>query len=499
MKKVIQLFSVCFFVVLSTQAYAQIPTFIKSYGNSGYDFGRDIKQTLDTGYIATGSSSSFATATADAFLMKVDSLGNFKWSYNYGGSGADWGEKVVLTSDSAFALAGYTNSYGTGGFDFFVVKTDINGVPEWQKTYGGSDWDRAYSLVQLPDSGFVVVGETFSYGAGDADMYIVRLDKNGDEVWTQTYGGEALDFASDCYLLGDTIIVVGGTESFGSGMLDGIMLNCFVGDGTIGDVKVIGQEGEDFFNTITQQKDYFAIGGSRSYNYAEGCDCGLDFWVHKADTVNFATIVDTTWGGTQFGEDRVYDIVLNENDDIFYGGSTTSWGSIDIAEGKTDAFLGKLLNTYFTAFDYVKNFGEQGDDAVYGLDYCFDGGIVGIGESRFKSTGGTNMIIFRIDQVNAYPFDIAMMETEIITVSVPEIDLGDDFQLYPTLFQEEITIAGVNELFNVQLMDMNGRIVFQQQNNQFNTKLGLGMLANGIYLLQISTEKGQYTQRVVKN
>lgn len=478
---------------------SQGPIFIKSYGNTGYDFGRDILQTLDTGYIATGSSSSFYTATADAFLMKVDSVGAFKWSYSYGGTGADWSEKVTLTSDSAFAFAGYTNSYGAGGFDFYVVKTDINGTPEWEKTFGGSDWDKAYSLVQLPDSGFVVVGETFSFGAGESDIYIVRTDKDGNEVWTQTYGGEGKDVAHDVVLLGDSLIIAGATESFGAGMQDGIVLNCGL-DGTIGAVKVVGQEGDDYFNSITYQDDYVIMGGSRSYNYAEDCDCGADFWLYKVDTVDFSVIADTSWGGTAFGEDIVNDIVLSTSGDMFYGGSTTSWGSIDIAVGNTDAFLGKLLNTYFSAYDYVKNFGEQGNDALYGLDYCYDKGIVGIGTLPFQSTGGTNVMIIRVDEANSEAgLDIVDTENEIITLAIPDNELNTDLNIYPTLFDSYINIEGMPDNCKIEIVNLNGQVVFTETNNQTNAKLDLSELAKGTYFLHLNSDEGQHLQRIVKN
>ncbi|MBK6526058.1 MAG: hypothetical protein IPG07_11245 [Crocinitomicaceae bacterium] len=87
MKRLIVIF---YLIGICFQLDAQNIHFLKSYGNSGYDYGRDIKQTPDSGYIATGSSSSFVGANADLFLLKIDSLGNFKWSYNYGGSDSDW-------------------------------------------------------------------------------------------------------------------------------------------------------------------------------------------------------------------------------------------------------------------------------------------------------------------------------------------------------------------------------------------------------------------------
>lgn len=156
---------------------------LKAYGNTGYDFGRDIVQDNDSGYVITGSSSSFGPDNGEAYLLKLNTAGEFSWSRNYGGEGSEWGEGLVVTNDSTYAIAGYTNSYGAGGFDFYLIRIDATGEPIWQKTYGGTNWDKAFALVQLADSGFVLVGDSYSFEGGIRRGYIVRTDKNGELLW----------------------------------------------------------------------------------------------------------------------------------------------------------------------------------------------------------------------------------------------------------------------------------------------------------------------------
>ncbi|WP_070136990.1 T9SS type A sorting domain-containing protein [Crocinitomix algicola] len=485
-KKIKHLIIVVLMVMVTNNSFTQSTVFLKSYGNTGYDYGRDIKQTLDTGYIATGSSSSFGSENADVFLMKIDSVGNFLWSYNYGGEGSDWGEGIVLTQDSGYAVAGYTNSYGEGGFDFYLIKTDINGNPLWEKTYGGTDWDKAYALKEMPDSGFVLVGETYSYGEGSTDIHIVRVDKNGLELWSKTYGGEGTDFATDLLIHGDSIVVVGSTDSEGAGNLDGILLK-YDFNGNLGSKILAGKENEDIFNSIKFRENYYLIGGGRSYNNFEECDCGMDFWVYKIDTSDLHVIADTTWSGSQPGRDIINDLAINNFNDIYYAGTTTSWGSVDIAEGYTDAFVNKILYTYYTAFDYIRNFGELGNDYIKALDFCYDEGLVGIGTSPFDAPGGSNIIIFRNDAVNsAGTFSITDLEYDVITLDLKNQEKIENLTIYPTLVKDEITITGINDTFVIRLLDLNGKVIFESISYN-NLTINTSNISSGYYILNIQT------------
>jgi hypothetical protein len=118
-----------------------------------------------------------------------------EWNETYGGQSNDAAHSLVNTSDGGYALAGSTFSYGAGSFDFWLVKTDLAGTELWNKTYGGGGDDEAYSVIQTNDSGYAVAGFTNSYGNGGNDFWLVKTDSGGNKVWSQPYGGTSDDKA----------------------------------------------------------------------------------------------------------------------------------------------------------------------------------------------------------------------------------------------------------------------------------------------------------------
>jgi len=485
-------------LMLPVLGQSQNINFIKSYGNNGYDYGRDIKQDVDTGYIATGSSSSFTSGNADAFLLKVDSLGNFKWSYNYGGQGAEWGEAVVVTLDSAYAVGGYTNSFGAGGFDFYLVRTNNTGVPLWTKTYGGSDWERAHDMIQLPDSGFVLVGETYSYGNGNMDVYIVRTDKNGDTLWTKTYGGTEDDYANAVLLDGDSLVVVGGTTSFGAGMTDGLILKYHI-DGTFGWSKVAGQDKDDYFTSIASinSLNEYVLGGTRDYNHKLNCDCGQDFWLYFISNSG-NTVSDTSFTGEQLGTDIAFDVIsLNNLNRITYGGSTTSWG-YDISSGHTNAYLGQTNFNIYSYIQFGAQFGVDGDDVVFAIDTCNDGSIVCIGDMAYSSTGGNNLFIAKVTQASGSTGIQVTQEltNDIITLALSDISNNKTLNAYPTLFQSNITIDGLPDKNQIEVYDLSGKLLFDEIN--VTNSVNLSNLSNGMFIMVVTTNEGRYSTKIIK-
>ncbi len=480
---------------MSFLGYSQNIYFSNSYGNNGYDYGRDIKQDVDTGYIATGSSSSFSSENADAFLLKIDSVGNFKWSYNYGGSGSDWGESVVVTHDSSYALAGFSNSSGSGGFDFYLVRTANDGVPLWEKYYGGSDWDKAYDLIQMPDSGFVMVGETYSYGNGNNDIYIVRTDKAGDTLWTRTFGGTEADYANAVVADGDSLVIAGGTESFGNGMSDGIVLKYHM-DGTFGWFKTAGQTKEDYFTGITQHSDNnYYMSGTRDYHHHDGCDCGQDFWIYKMST-NGAEIVDTTFSGEQIGYDVAYDLVTDDNNKTYYAGTTTSWNAID---GLYQGFLGKLGGS-FGWNSYVNVFGVQGDDYMRAIDNTYDEGTVAIGNLSHGASGGANVMIVKTDKDNTGGSVLILSEIvyDDITLSFDDqlTQTNQSLSVLPTITSDFITITGIEEAYNGQIVALNGQTISTFDSS--NQILDLRNLSPGLYIIQVKTKTSTNAVKIIK-
>jgi len=158
-------------------------------------------QTGDGGYALAGYTNSFGAGGTDFWLVKVKPEMNLEhqrnlgvtfyggWSKTYGGASDDEAYSLVQTSDGGYALAGETDSFGAGGYDCWLVKTDSAGTMLWSKTYGGAGDDYAYSLVQTSDGGYAIAGYTDSYGAGRADCWLVKTDYDGNMLWNKTYGG----------------------------------------------------------------------------------------------------------------------------------------------------------------------------------------------------------------------------------------------------------------------------------------------------------------------
>ena len=184
----------------------------KTFGGPQDDKGLSMKETSDGGYIISGYSGNLDSA--DVLLIKTDTNGNLMWSSTYGGANRDIGNSVVQTSDGGYAIAGYTESFATG-WDAYLLKTDGTGNLLWTKVIGGANHEEILSLQSTSDGGFILTGYTESYGAGDQDIYLIKTDSTGNFLWTKTFGGTARDRA---YFAAQTIdggyIITGHTRSF---------------------------------------------------------------------------------------------------------------------------------------------------------------------------------------------------------------------------------------------------------------------------------------------
>ena len=183
--------------------------FVSEYGGQR---GSSVKQTNDGGYIIGGSNLSDSSDSMDMYLIKTDNNGNEQWSQTFGGDYNDWGHSVQQTIDGGYILTGWTLSFGNGG-DIYLVKTDLDGNEEWSQTYGGEYNEGGYCGKQTIDGGYIICGYTESFSLNE-DVYIIKTDESGIEEWSQTYGGNGWD---EGYSVQQTIdggyIITGGKES----------------------------------------------------------------------------------------------------------------------------------------------------------------------------------------------------------------------------------------------------------------------------------------------
>ena len=163
----------------------------QTFGGAYQDWIYSVQQTTDGGYVLAGRTMS-SGAGQKAWLIKTDAAGVKKWDWHRtSGSHACWNgaESVQQTTDGNYILAGYTRFHGAGGSDAWLVKIDTVGAEYWNRTFGGSGEDGAYSVQQTTDGGYILAGYTNSYGAGREDAWLIKTDAAGVEQWSQTFGG----------------------------------------------------------------------------------------------------------------------------------------------------------------------------------------------------------------------------------------------------------------------------------------------------------------------
>ncbi len=193
----------------------------KTFGDTYDDRGYSVVQTVDGGYVITGYKGIYYNYNYDVWLIKTDANGNEEWNKTFGGSDPDWGYSVVQTNDAGFIITGYTQSFGSGARDVWLIKTDENGSEEWNKTFGGSTHDEGFSVQQTYEGGFIITGYTQSYGAGSADVLLLKTDALGNEQWNKTFGGSSSDEGNSVVQIADDgFIIIGRTSSYGAGSAD---------------------------------------------------------------------------------------------------------------------------------------------------------------------------------------------------------------------------------------------------------------------------------------
>jgi hypothetical protein len=239
-----------------------------------------IKQTLDGGFIVAGNTYSFTPGLNDFYIVKTDSLGNIIWTKSIGGAQNDNAYSVTLTTDSGYVAVGLTGSVGAGDLDVLAVKLDNNGNIVWMKTYGGTGDDRANSIQETDDAGFIISGVTSSFGAGMYDFNLIKIDSSGNLSWSKTYGGANDDWSYHVEQTNDDgYILTGYAGSFGNGANDYYLVKT----NSVGDTlwtKTFGGAMADNGHVVKQTPDggYAIIGQSQSFAFGS-----YDYYFVKTD------------------------------------------------------------------------------------------------------------------------------------------------------------------------------------------------------------------------
>ena len=434
------------FIILcvSLLSYGQ-NNFFKMYSGSGYDRGEGIVQLEDSSYVVTGSSSSWGESS-QAFLLKIDTVGNYLWSQSYGGPESEAGKRVLYNADLGFYIAGFSNSFGSGDFDAYLVKTDLNGNKLWEKTYGKpSNWERINDAIWTKDSTILMVGEVQGTNSTASDILIIHADKNGDTLWTKTFGSIGEDRANTIISVQDSLFMIGG-EMFipDSNLVKGFILKMNSAGDIIWQDTITDLAGKYGVTDLSLGVNVIYVVGFREINPEN-----FDDYAGKFD-INGTLIFQYTKQDLVQIESNYFSEVLflpSQNKiAIAYRTLNPGFGEqdYDIVIANFDGFdLGWL--------DQFRTINNEGLDENSQLLATNDGTYVTVGTNSstglFENTsnGGSHIYVMKVGANNVFPITY---NVNTLNQLVEIESLGNKIQakIAPNPFNEELTISLSSEI-----------------------------------------------------
>ncbi len=486
----------------------------KSVGGSRDDYANSVQQTADGGYIIGGYSPEI---DYDYWVVKFDSSGTVQWQKSFGGSDVDIVNSIRQTTDGGYIVAGYSNSndgdvsghHGTtNNYDYWVVKLDSSGAIQWQKSLGGTDSERADSVQQTADGGYIVAGYSASTDGdvsghhgniGYPDYWIVKLDSIGTIQWEKSLGGSGSDIAYSIQQTTDGGYIVSGFNASIDGDVTGHHGNINDTDywivkldnsGAIQWQKSLGGSNSEYPYSIQQTTDggYIVAGSSDSsdgdVSGHHGTTDNNDFWVVKLDS---AGVIQ--WQKSLGGNSNEYAFSVHQTTDggyIVAGSSYSTDGDVSGHHGTEynfDYWVVKLSSS--GNIQWEKALGGSNSDSALSIQQTTDGGyvVVGFSSSTDGDVGGnhgsSDLWIVKLSEEG-----LATQEGQTIKINI-----------YPNPVKDILNFS--EEVSNVIITDVSGKLV---KKVPISTKsLKVSNLTKGHYIITATTKSGQTaTKKMIK-
>ncbi|MDD5530239.1 MAG: T9SS type A sorting domain-containing protein [bacterium] len=478
MKKYLILLTV---ILLAGNAFASAPdtAWTRTFGDTAVEEGKSVQQTSDGGYIACGYTCSYGAGGKDAWLVKTDANGNKQWDKIFGIAQYDLGTSVRQTTDGGYIMCG-TTSGGSNG-NIWLIKTDNSGNKQWDKTFGGSGDDFSFSVKQTSDGGYIITGETTSFGAGNFDVWLIKTNSLGDTMWTKVFGGTSWDIGHSVLQANDGgYIVCGGTGSFGAGDYDVWIIKTDANGNKQWD-KTFGTIYSDGGASINKTTD----GGYIICGSASPASSTNDLWLIKIDSLG-----NEQWDKLFGGSDYDYGGSAQQTTDGGYiaCGITRSFGVEDIWLIKTNPTGDTLWTKVFGGSDY-EYLGE--------IQQTSDGGYIVCGTTdSYGINGAGDMWLIKIG-AEASVEDPKPVETDY-NLSVSQNPFSKSTVI--TYHLSELTTDN-RPLTTLCIYDLSGRCVKtlvdgEKKAGSYSIPLSAKELKTGVYFLTLTSGTLKITKKI---
>lgn len=466
---------------LSTISFGQT-SFYKVYSGNGYDKGEGIAQLPDSGFLVTGSSSSFGDAPSQVFLMRLDSMGVFQWSKAYGGIEFEEGKRVMPVPGFGYYLAGTSSSGSSENFDAYLIFTDEGGNQQWEVRTDQGAWERIHDAVLMADTSVILIGETDSTVNGNIDLFAARYDKTGGLIWKQQWGTDHDDFGNAIVSISDTTVLIAGTYYVAdSAQYKGYVAKMHI-DGSLIWEETYGSQGDYWLNDICTVGSNIKVIGERIKTGKTDYD-GFFAHIQSDGTLSYAE----EFYSSENSRNGVFTPYTAAGNKFFMTGQTINPSVPTFEEGE-DVFVSRFDSGLYWD-NYGIGYNGVGQDQINDIKPTSDGFAVMVGFHTTYGPGGNSVFVVKLGNDYAFPAP-SSNPTIINIVFLEDLVALKSLKVYPNPVNDQLNISIDDTEFNYSLLDASGKELLS--GHAWSTQqLDFSQQPQGVYFLRVSHESGE--------
>jgi hypothetical protein len=467
-------------------------SFYKIFSGNGYDRAEGVCQLSDSGFLITGTSSSFEDAPAQAFLLRLDYSGEYLWSRAYGGTESEEGKRVMAVEGYGFYVAGTSSSGGSGDFDNYLFFTDPQGIPVWETINDNGGWERIHDAVMMPDTTIITVGETDAGSEGRSDIYLCRYSKTGDLMWEMQYGSDSSDIAYAAAIFDDTSFLVAGSYFVNDSLQNKAYVALYHKDGTLIWEKTYGEYGDYWLRDIVRVDEtrIKAVGESIKTGYYDYDSYGikLDSQGNPAGTIEYYVDQAARFVGLAPFEP-------GPDGRLFIAEQSVNSNTPTYPEGE-DAAIQRMTGDFFWD-GYGMFYAGVGQDQINHIIPTSDGFAVAVGYCTTYGPGGNGITIIKIGSETTFPYSSTNPDIEDIVLvhENPEIP---GLIVYPNPASDVVNVEVSGGSFDAVLLDVTGKIAGSWAGISGALTIPMNALSQGAYLLRVRANDAESVIRVIR-